>query len=282
MKKHFFIQTITVILVSLVVFSCNRTGKQSKGDASARNEASVRAEEFDSVKMKARIVEIIQKVPKGSEIADLLNEAGASYIVDLTVSPGNIEKMLTTTQKALGAGMFAFDTKYAAVYKRGDIVLQSRKNVNQLSIELGLEEDLTYARKYTERLEKNRSNSDSLEFLAAQMAKDYHQYMQQGKHSDIYALGSIGANIEALYVLSQMTLLAINNEKLLAVMNNQNERVKTLATLLEIMSGDKNVKPYYESIEPVFKFLGEKTTITVSDLKTIVPMIEKARNRIIQ
>jgi hypothetical protein len=282
MKKYFLLEMIAIILVSVVISGCNRSGKKVKGITSEGKVASVEVGVFDPVKMKNQIVEIIQKVPKGTEIVNMLNEAGASYIFDLTVPAETIEKMMTTTQKALGMGMYSFDTKYAAVYKRADMVLQTRRNVDQLSSELGLEEDMTIGKKYIDRFEKNKTNPDSLDYLTTQMSNEYHQYMMQGEHPDIYALGSIGANIEALHVLSQMTLLAKDKEKLLAVMNNQNERVQTLGTLLEIMSGDENVKPYYETIQPVIRFFEERETISADDLKTIVPLIETARGSILE
>jgi len=237
---------------------------------------------FDSLKAKNQIVEIIQKAPKAAEIVEQLNEAGASYIYALTIPLDDVEKMMTSTQKALGVGILSFDIKYASVYKRGDIVVKTRDYLNQLESGLGLQEDLLFAEKYQKRIEKNISNTDSINFLTTQLANDFHQYMQNGAHADIYALASIGANMEALYILSQITLLAKNNYKLLVLMNNQNQRIKLLSSLLEIMSGSENVKPYYDRIQPLLQFFVEKDTIRNEDLNKIAPLIEKARNGLIQ
>jgi predicted HAD superfamily phosphohydrolase YqeG len=79
-----------------------------------------------------------------------------------------------------------------------------------------------------------------------------------------------------------MTLLAKNNDKLLVLMNNQNQRIKLLSSLLEIMSGRENVKPYYNRIQPLLQFFVEKDTIKKDDLNKIAPMIEKVRNGLIQ
>lgn len=282
MKRHFSLYIIAIILVAMIISGCNRAGKQTKGFTSKGKEATVKVEVFDTVKVESQIVEIIQTAPKAAEIVELLNEAGASYIYDLTVPSNDVEKMMTSTQKALGVGMLSFDIKYASVYKRGDVVVKTRYNLNQLEAELGLQGDLLFAEKYQQRIEKNKSNTDSINFLTTQLANDFHQYMQKGAHADIYALASIGANIEALYVLSQMTLLAKNNDKLLVLMNNQNQRVKLLTSLLEIMSGNENVKPYYDRIQPLLQFFEERDTISNADLKNITPLIEKARNSMIQ
>lgn len=282
MKKLLSIQIILLFIASLLFSGCNRTGKQNKGTTSDGKEASVEVEVFDAVKVKDQIVGIIKESPKAIEIVDLLNEAGASYIYEMTIPVEEIEKMMTSPQKALGFGMYGFDGKYASVYNRNDINLKLVENLDRLITELGMQDDLSFAKDYAERIRKNKSNPDSIDYLVTQELNDYHQFMQTSPKADIYALSIIGANVEALYVLTQMTLLAKDNTKLLAVMNNQNERVKSLASLMEIMSGDENVKPYFAKLEPVIKFFEEKTTISKDDLNTIAPLIEAARNNIVQ
>jgi len=282
MKKHCIFQVICVLALSIVFSGCNRAGKQNKGTTSDGKEASVEVGTFDPVKVKDQIVGIIQQSPKDIEIVDLLNEAGASYIYEMTTPVEAVEKMLTSTQKALGFGMYGFDGKYASVYNRSDINLKLVENADRLITDLGLQDDLSFAKKYAERIRKNKSNTDSIDFLVTQELNEYHQFMATSPKADIYALSVIGGNVEALHVLTQMTLLAKDNAKLLAVMNNQNERVKSLSALLEIMSGDETVKPYFAAIEPVIKFFEEKSSITTADLNTIAPLIEKARNSIVQ
>lgn len=282
MKRYSFLPIAAVVIGLMVLTGCNRAGKEKKGTTSDGKEASVVVEVFDAVKVKDQIVEIIRNAPKPEETANLLNEAGASYIFELTMPAGDVEKMMSSTQKAIGLGMYGFDIKYASVYKRGDVVLSLKDNLNRLYAELGVQEDLTFAKKYTERIEQNKTNTDSLDFLVTQWANDFSQFMQASDHAGVYALSSIGANVEALHVLSQMTMLANDNTKLLVLMNNQNDRIKTLKSLLEIMSGDDNVKPYYAAIEPVINFFSERTTLNEADLNTVVPLIEKARGSFVQ
>jgi hypothetical protein len=282
MKRNFLLLIITISIAVLLVSNCNKARKQPKNITSIEEDTTARMEVFDTVEAKNQIVEIIQKAPKAAEIAEKLNEAGASYIYALTIPLDDVEKMMTSIQKAIGVGILSFDIKYASVYKRGDVVVKTRDYLNQLESGLELQEDLLFAEKYQKRIERNRSNSDSINFFTTQLANDFHQYMQNGAHADIYAFASIGANIEALYILSQMTLLAKNNDKLLVLMNNQNQRIKLLSSLLEIMSGSENVKPYYNRIQPLLQFFIEKDTIKKDDLNKIAPLIEKVRNGLIQ
>jgi hypothetical protein len=281
MKNNLFFQLISLSLVLMIFSDCNRTGKKPKGNISEGKDNSLVTGIPDTVQMKVQIMELIRKIPDGVVIADLLNEAGASYIYELTVPQEAVDKMLTSTQKAFGAGMIAFDTKYAATFKRGDHVITTRTNLNKLNTELGLAEELNLARKFAGRIERNRSNIDSLVILTDPMVDNYRQYILNGDHAFIYSRQFIGVNIEALYVLSHLTLLANHKEKLLAVMNNQNERIKVVENVLEVISRDENVRPYYENIAPVFKYLGERENISGSDLEIIIPMIDKARNAIL-
>lgn len=281
MNRNIFLQLISLFLAIIVVSGCNRTGKQPKGNLPERKDNSVVTGLPDSVHLKAQIMELILKIPDGVVIADLLNEAGASYIYELTVPQDAVDKMLTSTQKAFGAGMIAFDTKYAATFKRGDQLIRTRTNLNKLNTDLGLAEGLNLARKFAGRIERNRSNIDSLVILTDLMVDNYRQYILNGENAFIYSKQFLAVNIEALYILSHLTLLANHKEKLLAVMNNQNERIKVVADILEVISGDENVRPYYENIAPVFKILEEKVQITESDLEIIIPMIDKARNAIL-
>ena len=52
---------------------------------------------------------------------------------------------MTSTQKAFGIGLLAFDAKYAAVFNRGDDFLKIKDNANKLIVDLGLQEVLSEA-----------------------------------------------------------------------------------------------------------------------------------------
>jgi hypothetical protein len=147
--------------------------------------------------------------------------------------------------------------------------------------DLGIGSDIENVKNYIVRISNNKSNKDSLEILTGKVFSEYHKQMASGSHADIYALTTIGGNVEALYVLTQISLYANDNSKFLEIMSNQKERVKCVSDLLETMSGDETLKPYYESIRPIMKFFEENNTIGNAELKKIAPEIEKIRNSMI-
>ena len=277
--KHFLLFGIALILVSACNFSSKT--KEKKGTTSSGQEAYVEVETFDAVKVKDQIVETIRQMPSEKEVVDLLNEAGASYIFDLTVPPEQAEKLMTKSDQSFGLGLYSFDLLYASVYNRGDVVAEITDVSEQLIDNLGLREELITSKNYLGRIKENADNKDSLDYLVTQDMNHFHQQMSEGDQPDVYALSVIGSNVEALYVLSQTTLLANNNAQMLQIMSAQTERVQLVFTLLEIMSGDENIKPYYEQFKPVVTIFEENQNITETELAEIGPLMEAVRKNIL-
>lgn len=278
--KHVLAFGIALILVSGCNFSSKT--KVKKGTTSSGQEASVEVEVFDAVKIKDQIVETIRKMPSEKEIATLLNEAGASYIFDLTVPAEQAEKLMTKSDQSFGLGLYSFDLLYASVYNRGDIAAEISGVSEQIIDNLGLRDELISTIDYTSRLKANAGNNDSIDYIVTENMNYFHEQMSNGDQPGVYALSVIGSNVEALYVLSQTTLLAQNKAKMLEVMNRQNERVNLVFTLLEMMSADDNIKPYYEEFKPVVKIFEENQKITEKELAEIGPLMETVRKNILK
>ena len=278
MKFTYLKSTLFVLALVLSMTACNNSSKSVKGTTTDGKEASVDVEVFDAIKVKDQIVEVIQNSPEAMDVAEMLNNAGASYILDLTVPTENAEKFMTTTQLSLGLGMYAFDFQYANVYRRGDVISEIGKIEKQIIEKLGLEGELTSSENYIGRIKENIGNKDSVDYLVTQAMNYCNQKFAEGNHPDIYALSVIGANVEALYVLSQLSLMANDNTQLIEILADQKERAKTIFSLLELMSGDKSVKPYYEKMVSIYNYFEELTSFGDEELKEISPMIEKLRN----
>jgi hypothetical protein len=69
---------------------------------------------------------------------------------------------------------------------------------------------------------------------------------------------------------------------MLEVMSRQTERVNLIFTLLELMSGDENIKPYYEQFKPVVTIFQENPKITEKELAQIGPIVESMRKNILK
>jgi len=282
MKFNFLKNALIISISVLLISGCGQSSKvkEGKGTTSDGKEASVEVETFDVMKIKDQIVEIINNSPKAPEVADFINKVGASYILDLTVPIDDVEKFMTKTQMGLGLGMYAFDLNYAKTFNRGDMVLKTTELEQQLLEKLGLQNEFTSQANYTKRLQDNAENKDSIDNLVNQIMNLAHQKFTTSNQPDTYALSFIGANIEALYILSQLSLFAQDNKPMIEFIGKQGERAKSVFSLLELMSGDQNVKPYYEKMKTIADYFEQHPTFTEKELNEISPMIESFRNEI--
>ena len=284
MKNLITKNAIAFSLALILIGGCNSSTKTKadKGTTSSGQEAYVEVEVFDAVKVKDQIVETINKMPSEKEVVNLLNEAGASYILDLTVPAEQAEKLMTKSDQSFGLGLYSFDLLYASIYNRGDVAAEISTVSEKIIDNLGLREELISSTNYLGRIKTNTGNKDSLDYLVTQDMNHFHQQMSTSDQPDVYALSVIGSNVEALYILSQTTLLAKDKTKLLDIMNKQNERVNLVFTLLEIMSGDEKIKPYYEQFKPVVAIFEQNPKITETELAQIGPLMETVRKNILK
>ena len=95
MKNPLIKNVLIFSLVSILLAGCNPSTKtkESKGTNSEGKVAIVQVETFDAVMIKDQIVETIGKIPSEKEVVTLLNESGASYIMDLTLPAEQAEKL---------------------------------------------------------------------------------------------------------------------------------------------------------------------------------------------
>jgi hypothetical protein len=157
MKRYFLHRIFVLGIVIAMVAGCGNPGKRDKGVTPDGKIASVEVEVFDPVKIKDQIVEVIEKAPKSAKLVEMLNEAGASYIFDLTLPLESTEKLMTTTTKSLGQGMYGFDFKYATVYNRGDVAVQLNDIMNRLFAEVGISSDVNVLDRFGRGSEKTKA-----------------------------------------------------------------------------------------------------------------------------
>lgn len=282
--KTFTLQNALLIgVLTLLISGCNQSTKTKavKGTTSNGKEASVEVEIFDFMKVKDQIVEIIDNSPKTDEITHYINKAGASYILDLTIPTSDINKFMTEIDLSMALGLYGFDLLYAQAYNRGDMVRNLIFIENQIIEELGIQEGHSSYKIYGERINKNIDNKDSLDILVTEMMNKSYQKFASDEHTNIYAISFIAANIEGLYILSQLTMLANDNSDLLKFLSSQYERAKSIFSILELLSTDKNIKPIYDDMLPILKFYEEHKTFGEKELNEITPLIETIHNNIL-
>lgn len=277
MKKILYTGILMLFLV-VMLNACKNGNKtaSSKSDTTS----AIENNSFDLNSVKEQALVVIEELSQAPDIVPLLNKAGASYIYDLTIPVENAEKMLSQSQKGFFWGMVVFDMMYAKVYNRNDVLASVSNLEYQFKMDLGLEQELNKLKAYNDRIKSNQGNQDSITALIDASSKEWFSDMSD-HHLDVLVYSFIGNNVEALYILTQLTLLANDSAPLLAVVNEQKEHVVQLFDLLELVANDENVKPYYNDMAKVASYFNAQEEINNKVLEEIAPLVGTVRNRMI-
>lgn len=267
------------MLFLVVMLNACKNGNKTASSKSDTTSA-IENNSFDLNSVKEQALLVIEELSQAPDIVPILNKAGASYIYDLTIPVENAEKMLSQSQKGFFWGMVVFDMMYAKVYNRNDVLASVSNLEYQFKMDLGLEQELNKLKAYNDRIKSNQGNQDSITALIDASSKEWFSDMSD-HHLDVLVYSFIGNNVEALYILTQLTLLANDSAPLLAVVNEQKEHVVQLFDLLELVANDENVKPYYNDMAKVASYFNAQEEINNKVLEEIAPLVGTVRNRMI-
>ncbi len=270
MKINLLKKSLSIMLMIALISGCNQAPTKNQSEEKTVDTVDVKA-------FKNQINSIIQKAPKGIKVVDFLNDVGASYIFDLTLPMADVDKYETQTRISLSIGAYAMDMFYANTYNRVDVAKQLSEIVKLQTGKLGIQSS-SANKQYLNRISQMEDNSDSLTYYLDKVWNNYHQEFAQSDMPDAYALIFIGGNVEALYLLSQLTLYAKDNQKMLDYFSQQGDLAHSMLNLLEILSADESVKPYFEKMKPIADYFAAHQNFTTKELDELAPMIESIRN----
>ena len=270
MKINLLKKSLSIMLLIALISGCNQAPTKNQSEEKTVETVDVKA-------FKNQINTIIQNAPKGIKVVDFLNEVGASYIYDLTLPMADADKYETKTRISLSIGAYAMDMFYANTYNRSDVAIQLSEIVKLQTGKLGIQTS-SASKQYLNRISQMENNSDSLTYYLDKVWNNYHQEFAKSDMPDTYALIFVGGNVEALYLLSQLTLYARDNQKMLDYFSQQGAIANSMLKLLEILSADEAVKPYYLKMKPIADYFATHQNFTVKELDELAPMIESVRN----
>jgi hypothetical protein len=283
MKRIFYKTGLLLFVAAFIFSSCGQRPKvkESKEAAPAAQTGTVEIEIFDAAKLKDQIVEVVKTAPQPGDIVNFINKTGVSYKQELTLAPEDVDKYTTVVEQCLANGIYKFDLFYAKAYNRQDVELKLIDAQEKLLSKVGLTSEEASIKKFNERIKKNRDNADSLNLIVMGMMNDLAQNSaSKAEHIGAYALTFISANIEGLYILTQLSLMDKENPILLKAVGQQKERVTSTYKLLEIMAFAPKIEPIFEMMKPIMDSYNANQEFTAQKLSELAPLIEKLRNNI--
>lgn len=272
LKNTFSFLLIVTMVVSIV--SCNSSKKSEESTAQATD----KAEEANKIFEK----QFKYPIPTSFQVAKLLEEAGAAFVLAITNPVENVDKYETQKSKALNLGIYGADLSYASTYNKKD---ETRKLL-QASKELidGLEISNVFDQSMADRIEANIEDKDSLIAIITQSFYDTHQQLNENGQDKMALLVVVGSWIEGLYISSNLAISSNYNEKIMNTVSGQKLTARKLAELCEKYKDDSDVK----SILPLIRFMNliydgviEGAGITQGQLGDILENVESTRSEIV-
>lgn len=278
MKKSSFAKLTLVALVAGVVL----VGCKQKTSNQPLVKADV--EVFDVNPIKDRIIAICKTLPiKGDieHVATNFNATGVSYVGEISYPSDQIEKMMTSSQSAFGAGIYTCDLAYAAVFRRQDKVGEYSALVKQLVPLIGVDvEALEEGGKNMDKLQQHIEDVDSIDAILGGAVYRAHDRFSATDRPDLYAYIMIGANVELLYILAEQARIATYKAGVMEFLNANSERALLINELLTLMKEDPTVTPIYDAYQPVAQMF-QVGQISESQVDDMADTLRKIRDGLI-
>ena len=235
---------------SVMIISCGN-GSDYKND-----------DETDTIEettVLEKVEKLVYPLPTPLEVTEMLNNAGASYILDLANSPENVDKYFTEMSKAINLGVYGADLSYASTYNK----TQETNNYLACTIKLrdGLAIETPFNINIMDQVEANINNKDSLYKILTTSFHETFNYLNENGKGAVSSMILAGGWIEGLYLSTELALLTDNNTEILKGVANQKNTLKTLIPLIETYKKNENVSTVLnalKNIDAIFAAIPEK------------------------
>ncbi len=272
-----FSSLLFVAVFSLLLASC-----AGESDSQQNDEMDV----VDTTTAVQKVEELVYPLPTPLEVTEMLNKAGASYILDLANSPENVDKYFTEMAKAINLGVYGADLSYSSTYNK----TQETNNYLACTIKLrdGLSIETPFNADLLDRVEANIDNQDSLYQILTKSFHETFEYLNENGKGAVSVMILAGGWIEGLYLSTELVLLTDNNTEILKGIANQKNTLKTLIPLIETYKENESVSEILKElkdIEAIYAEIPEKdgvVELTEEHFNKIKEEIEALRKKAIE
>ncbi len=266
---------IAILVMLFFVSSCGNTGQNSDEEGT---DTSVTTDQIEVI-----TPETLEEypIPTPFEITQVLEEAGAGYIVDILNSTQDVYKYETEKKQALNLGVYGADLSYSSTYNESQETMRYLQCSQDLTDKLQIQDALT--QEVLDLVADNQDNKDSLYSIIKTTFFKTFENLNNNERGNISALVLAGGWIEGLYISTQIANTANNKEKVVGAIIEQKQHLKTLVATLKTYKDDENVSEVLVKIEKITAVFDEVTeSISDEQLSKISSVVEEIRNEIIQ
>lgn len=257
-----------VLLTISILFACG--GKKKEERVTTANVREKVEREFE------------YPIPTSFEVTQLIQDADAAFVINITNPVENVEKYETQRDKALNLGIYGADLSYASTYNMQEETLNflnaSRTLIDGLAIPGVFNDDMVT------RVEQNLDNKDSLILIITESFYNSYDQLNKTGQDKLGFLVVAASWIEGLYITCQLAIASEYDERLMSVVAEQKKAAKILADAASKYEDDEDIKavaPLINFMNISFEGIDPAVGITVGQLDDIIKNVESTRNDII-
>jgi hypothetical protein len=272
MKTKFssLIRILFVLFVSgLILYAC--------GMGKSKDETSSETADKKEIELK----EVTDyPIPTSVEVIEMLNRAGAPYIIGISNPVENADKYFTEKSKAINLGIYGADLSYASTYE------MKQETMNYLMVCKKLIDDLnissSFNLSFAQRVENNLENKDSLIAIVADSFYDTYVFLTQNQRDDLSLLVMAGSWIEGVFLTSQIAISAEKSEEFIKIVAEQKRPLSKMIELMEPFKDSEKMADLYKDFLELQSIYAEvDKEISSEKFEEISKKIESIRNRLV-
>lgn len=242
------IARLSFIAVSMSLFAIG-CGDSTSNDQTEDNNTDT------TVAVAEQAEKLVYPMPTPLEITNMLNKAGAAYILDLSNSPEMVDKYFTEAAKAINLGIYGADLSYSATYNKSqetmDFFVCTKKLRDGMDIQTPYNEDLSA------RIEGNIDNKDSLYTILTGSFKGTFEYLNENGKGAISVMVLAGGWVEGIFLSTKLASLSENKAEIYQGIADQKESLNKLIAITETYKDNQNVSEVLADLNNVKTILAE-------------------------
>ncbi len=275
MKK--VINKISIVgfaVLTLAATSCSN-GTKTKSSTEQNNV------DIEQEYVEQEVADFVYPMPTSFEVAQMLNDIGAAYIISLSNPAENVGKYLTTKSKAINLGIYGADLSYASTYNQKQITIDYMNASNQLVDELDFSQALDGD--IVEKIEQNEDNKDELINYISKTFYDTYVFLNQNDRGGVAMLILAGSWIEGVFIVTNISDNTYNSIEMIRIVMKQKEPLNRLIELLADFNDEVGVDEMIQdlkAIQTIFNTV-ETESITEKQMQDITEAVKEIRNKYI-
>jgi hypothetical protein len=263
-----------IAAISIFALGCSNQGQNDQTNVDTTLSVTDKAEK------------LIYPLPTPLEITNMLNKAGASYIIGIANRPENVDKYFRESAKALNLGIYGADLSYSATYGMSqetmNFFLCTKKLRDGLDIQSAENENLA------NRIETNIDNKDSIYNILTSSFTTTFNYLNNNNKGAVAVLVIAGGWIEGLYLSTELAGMIEKNGDILQGIADQKETLAKLITLLEEYKTNQDVAEVLKSLSTIkaaydeLNAVNKKVKMTTDSFTKIKKEVSVLRKKIVE